>query len=203
MLEIEGLNFSRDEEPILRPLDLAVDAGQVLMIRGSNGSGKTTLLKLLCGLLPVTEGRLTIRMDGQPVEPVDPAFRREHMYIGHQLGLKLDLTSLENQNFFAAFFGSDLATPRESLQRVGLEGYAHSVARRLSAGQKKRLSLARLVLNRHRFWLLDEPYSNLDQAGINLVDDLMTEHTRNGGAAIVTSHGTFVPQVPDLKEIIL
>lgn len=200
MLELRDVSFLRGDEPVLEGVSFRVAPGEVLVIRGANGSGKTTLLKVIAGLLRPEDGA-AIRLDDRDEDPAGPAFRQELMLIGHQLGLKLELTSIENQTFFAAFVGGGGLAPRESLRAVGLRGYDHTIALRLSAGQRKRLALARLLLGRQRLWLLDEPYSNLDQPGIELVDGLLGDHAAVGGMAVITSHGTFEPRGPVVREL--
>ncbi len=202
MLELRNLSFYRGDEPILDQVSMDLGSGEVLIVRGANGCGKTTLLKIIAGLLR-PEDDSVVRFADQERDPMDPAFRGELMYLGHQLGLKLELTSLENQQFFHDFLGDDRMSPKETLRAVGLRGYDNTLALRLSAGQKKRVALARLLLNRRRLWLLDEPYSNLDQPGIDLVHGLLTTHAENGGSAIITSHGTFQPQGPTVREFVL
>ena len=202
MLKITHLRFTRDEETIVPTIDLGVDEGVVLIIRGSNGSGKTTVLRIIGGMIEPDEGmRFSYR--GSDSGARNPQFQEDLMFVGHHLGLKADLSALENLQFYDDFAGDGRMTPREALHAVGLAGHGHAPARRLSAGQKKRLALGRLLLNRRKLWLLDEPYSNLDRQGIALVDELLDGHARDHGAAIVTSHGTFVPQVPVLEEILL
>ncbi|MEM9305377.1 MAG: heme ABC exporter ATP-binding protein CcmA [Pseudomonadota bacterium] len=202
LLEVAELTFLRGDEPILEGVDLTAHAGEVVMIRGGNGSGKTTLLKAMAGLIRA-EDDTVFRFEQKQVHPAQPEYHRELMYVGHQLGIKLDLTSLENQRFFDSFLGDGTGDPATTLDRVGLAGYRHTPAIRLSAGQKKRLALSRLLLNRRPVWLLDEPYSNLDQPGIELVDGMLQEHVERDGTAIITSHGTFTPALDGIREVCL
>lgn len=188
LLQARGLRFLRNEEPVFGPLDFEVNAGEALLVAGANGVGKTTLLRVLAGLLSLSEGE--VRLYGQP-------YRREELahhvaFLGHLPGHKGELTALENLRFAIGLGGfRHGVSPPLALQSVGLAGYEDTAARKLSAGQKKRLALARLLLLPARLWLLDEPYANLDLEGINLVNRLISRHAHGGGAALVTSHGAY------------
>jgi heme exporter protein A len=167
-------------------MDFQLHAGELALVEGDNGSGKTTLLRMLAGLLHVGEGAL--RWRGAPLQR--DAVIGEILFLGHQLGLKADFSPRENLRVAASLHGCrDSASPASVLARIGLRGYEDEPVRRLSAGQKKRAALARLLLLPATLWLLDEPYANLDRGGIALVNGLLEEHVGGGGAALVTSHG--------------
>ncbi len=186
LLEARGAGFMRHDEPVFGPLDFTIHAGEVVLIEGDNGSGKTTLLRLLAGVLRHGEGEL--RLHGRPLS--HDAAAGEIIFLGHHLGLKHDLSPLENLRVAEGLYGRRRGTePVTALASVGLAGYEHEPVRRLSAGQKKRAALARLLLLPAAIWLLDEPYANLDREGIALVNRLVERHAREGGAALVTSHG--------------
>ena len=188
LLEASGLLFSRNDEPVFGPLDLAVDTGEALLVQGENGAGKTTLLRVLAGLLRAEAG--DVRIDGR----IATAGQRAGVvaYLGHLPGLKGDLTALENLDCLGGLQGRrPQQIPQHALDVVGLAGYGDALARQLSAGQRKRLSLARLWLSPCPLWLLDEPYANLDLDGIDLVNRLIQAHLRQGGAALLTTHGAY------------
>lgn len=188
LLAARGLSFARNERPVFGPLDFAVDAGEALLVQGDNGAGKTTLLRVLAGLLRADAGEIDI--DGQPAR----AALRSHVfaYLGHMSALKADLTALENLDFLCGLHGRRRGqVPGNALGIVGLSGFDATLARQLSAGQKKRLSLARLWLAPAPLWLLDEPYANLDLDGIHLVNRMVQAHLRGGGAALLTTHGAY------------
>jgi heme exporter protein A len=186
LLEARGLSFSRQDEPVFGPLDFALHAGEVALIEGDNGSGKTTLMRMLTGLLHADEGELLLH--GAPL--TRDAAAGEIAFMGHLLGLKMDLSPQENLHVTEGLYGRRRGLdPKTALNAVGLAGYEDEPVRRLSAGQKKRAALARLLLIPAALWLLDEPYANLDREGIALVNRLLDRHTREGGAALVTSHG--------------
>ena len=188
LLDADALLFQRNGEHVFGPLALHVERGEALLVEGGNGSGKTTLLRVLAGLLPASGG--TVRIAGVPGER--SAVARHVALLSHQLGHKGELTALENLEFAMGVFGRrDGADPGEALQAVGLAGYEDQPARALSAGQRKRLALARLRLLPAPLWLLDEPFANLDLDGIALVNRLIEQHLAAGGGALVTSHGAY------------
>ena len=187
LLEARALSFLRQDEPVFAPLDFQLHAGELALVEGDNGSGKTTLLRMLAGLLHVGEGELHWR--GEPLQR--DLCAGEILFLGHQLGLKADLSPRENLQIAAGLHGCrDGSSVAAVLADIGLRGYEDEPVRRLSAGQKKRAALARLLLLPATLWLLDEPYANLDRTGIALVNQLLETHTATGGAALVTSHGT-------------
>lgn len=191
-LTVSGLGFAREDEWIFRNLSFEVGNGHCLLIEGSNGSGKTTLLKVLAGLLEAQEGTL---------ECVPHASNGSSRlaYMGHQMGLKDDLTSIENLRFIIELSGLPDVSLDTTLAAVGLDGYQDAPARRLSAGQRKRLALARLVHDTGSLWLLDEPYANLDTEGAGMLSGLIRTHLNGDGVALITSHGNISPELPGLS----
>ena len=188
LLLAQGLGFARNDEPIFGPLDFHVDAGEAVLIHGGNGSGKTTLLRVLAGLLAPTCGDILIR--GETATPERVAITCA--LLGHLLGHKGELSASENLAFACGLFGQRPNTDIDTaLATVGLAGFEDAPARQFSAGQRKRLALARLLLVPAPLWLLDEPYANLDLPGIDLVNRLIGMHLERGGAALVTSHGAY------------
>ncbi len=200
LLSVEGLRFSRNDMPLFGPLAFHVEPGEALLVRGDNGAGKTTLLRVLSGLLRADEG--SIRIDG--ARPTHEQRSRHVAYLGHLPALKADLTALENLDFLCGLHGQ--RTQRsftQALRLVGLAGYDDTLARQLSAGQKKRLGLARVWLSPAPLWLLDEPYANLDLQGIDLVNRLVREHLQQSGAAMVTTHGAYAAPPVRTRELVL
>jgi heme exporter protein A len=188
LLAARGLAFARNEQPVFGPLDFVVDAGEALLVQGDNGAGKTTLLRVLAGLLRADGGDVDI--DGAPATAVLRS--RAMAYLGHLGALKADLSTLDNLHFFTGLHGRRRGQmPGNALAIVGLAGYEDTPVRQLSAGQRKRLSLARLWLAPAPLWLLDEPYANLDLDGINLVNRMIQAHLREGGGALLTTHGAY------------
>lgn len=198
ILSVTDLAFSRNEEAVFGPLQFHIDAGETLLVQGGNGAGKTTLLRVLVGLLRADRGEIRIhgRLAGQDER------NRTIAYLGHLPALKADLTALENLQFLGDLHGGCAGRRlARALDLVGLSGYDATLVRRLSAGQRKRLSLARIWLTPAPLWLLDEPYANLDLPGIALVNQLIQTHLRDGGAAMVTSHGAYA--APPVRTRIL
>lgn len=188
LLLVRGLGFDRNDEPVFGPLDFHLDNGEAVLVHGSNGSGKTTLLRVLAGLLTPTRGAILIR--GEPATSDKVA--QTCALLGHLLGHKGELSASENLQFACGVFGQRADVNIEgALATVGLSGFEDAPARQFSAGQKKRLALARLLLIPAPLWLLDEPYANLDLQGIDLVNDLVGQHLQRDGAALVTSHGAY------------
>jgi len=200
LLAARGLCFARNDEPVFGPLDFAVDTGEALLVRGDNGAGKTTLLRVLAGLLRPEAG--SIEIDGRAT--ATPERTRALAYLGHLPALKADLGALENLAFLCGLHGrTGTLSPDAAMRMVGLDGYQDTLARQLSAGQKKRLSLARVWLSPAPVWLLDEPYANLDLDGIALVNRMVEAHLREGGAALVTTHGAYAAPPVRTRELVL
>ena len=187
LLETVGLSCSRGHRMLFEDLALRISAGEVVQVLGANGSGKTTLLRILCGLQPPTGG--TIRFRDRDVAAGAPELRAEIQYIGHAGGVKLDLTPRENLEVAIAL-GARLTgtTVDAALARLGLGEFGHSPVRTLSAGQRQRVALARLLTCANLFWVLDEPFTALDAGGVATIDAMLREHAQAGGAAIITSH---------------
>lgn len=186
LLEARALSFLRQDEAVFGPLDFTLHAGEIALVEGDNGSGKTTLMRVLTGMLRAGEGE--VRLEGSTFSLDTMA--GSVVFLGHHLGLKFDLSPRENLAVSTGLYGvRDGANPDAALAEVGLAGFEDEPVRRLSAGQKKRAALARLLLVPARVWLLDEPYANLDREGIAMVNRLLESHTARGGAALVTSHG--------------
>ncbi|WP_266171591.1 cytochrome c biogenesis heme-transporting ATPase CcmA [Dyella subtropica] len=186
LLEARALSFYRQDEPVFGPLDFRLREGEVALVEGDNGSGKTTLLRILAGLLHVDEGELLWRGERWQRD----AHLGDIVFLAHHLGLKADLSARENLAIAAGLYGArDNMAADGVWVDIGLSGYEDEPVRRLSAGQKKRAALARLLLLPATLWLLDEPYANLDRVGIELVNRLLEQHAARGGGALVTSHG--------------
>jgi heme exporter protein A len=178
----------RDGRALFEALTVQVEAGQILQIEGVNGAGKTSLLRILCGLSEPRSG--TVYWRGQDIRVCRPVYHRELLYIGHNPGIKPELTPLENLRFFGALTGhsrteSDLAT---ALERTGLYGYEDTKVAMLSAGQRRRVALARLWLNDAPLWILDEPFTAIDRDGVSHLEARLGSHIQAGGLAVLTSH---------------
>jgi heme exporter protein A len=187
LLAATGLACFRGDRLLFRDLDLCVNAGQALNVRGPNGCGKTTLLRILCGLTLPEDG--TIRWRGRVLRSHDPDYLRELRYIGHSDGVKLALSPRENLAIAMALdSGADEAALEAALARLDLTDFMDVPCRTLSAGQRRRVGLARLTLGGARLWMLDEPFTALDTSGIDAVRALIEAHLDGGGCAVLTSH---------------
>lgn len=188
MLTATDLACSRGERTLFEDLGFRLGRGEWLHVKGENGVGKTTLLRTLVGLSPPDRGDVRWRGTDTRDRPCD--YRRAFVYLGHQTGLKEELTPLENLRLALALdgFGSDDDSLLDALQRLGLQGREHLAAGHLSAGQKRRVLLARLLLRPADLWVLDEPFSSLDKAAVDMLCELIADHLDCGGVAVLTSH---------------
>lgn len=187
LLEVFGLSCSRGGRLLFEDLALTVSAGDVVQVLGVNGSGKTTLLRILCGLQPPTCGY--VRWRGRKVAAGAPELRSEIQFIGHASGVKLDLTPRENLDVAIALGARPTGVAAgAALSRLRIEEFGRVPVRALSAGQRQRVALARLLTCAGALWVLDEPFTALDADAVALVDSMLHEHTEAGGAALITSH---------------
>ncbi len=187
---LRGINLAcvRGERPLFSGIDLAVDAGEWLHVRGANGVGKTSLLRLLAGLAQPADGDIT--WQGEPIGSSAAAYRADLLFLGHHGALKDDLSALENIELAGALDGAPpvRVDVLAALRRFGLQGREDLPVRVLSAGQKRRVLLARLLTRKAKLWVLDEPFTALDSRAVTMLSDLIGEHLAQGGMAVVTSH---------------
>jgi heme exporter protein A len=177
----------RDDRPLFRELSFGVAEGEVLQVDGRNGSGKTSLLRILCGLANPAEGE--VRWRGQPLARVRSDYWLDLAYLGHAHGVKLELTPIENLRLARALKRPDPQVSIENaLERVGLLGFEDVPARSLSAGQCRRVALARLLTTQARVWILDEPLTAIDRRGVADLEALIVAHARAGGIVVLTTH---------------
>ncbi|HSH91202.1 MAG TPA: cytochrome c biogenesis heme-transporting ATPase CcmA [Ramlibacter sp.] len=188
MLIAEGLTCTRGERALFAGIGLAVEPGQWLHVRGANGCGKTSLLRLLAGLSRPERGE--IRWLGRPLAQAKEAYRSDMVFLGHHAAVKDELTARENLELAAALDGAPLQpeTSTRALRRFGLGGRENLPVRFLSAGQRRRVLLARLVARKAKLWILDEPFTALDANAVSMLSTLIGDHLADGGMAILTSH---------------
>src|SRR5215210_6532212 len=173
--------------PALAGLDLDVARGEIVLLRGPNGAGKTTLLRALAGLVAVVDGEAIVL--GHDLRRDRRSVRRDVGLLGHATAVYDDLDVEQNVRFWARAAGRPKAAADEALARLGLDGRLRTVAAsRLSAGQRRRASLAVLVARRPQLWLLDEPHAGLDAEGRDLVDTLVTDAAASGATVVLASH---------------
>lgn len=183
-LEVKNLACIRDDRVLFDQLSFTVRSRQVLLLEGQNGSGKSSLLKILCGFREPDAGEVL----WCGVDLRSGAFFEQMAYVGHLDGVKKELTVLENLKIAAALGKPGHYSVEEALGKVHLYGYDDVGVQSLSAGQKRRLSLARLLITDNKLWILDEPFTSLDKEGIAVFEALMVEHIGRDGLVVLTSH---------------
>ncbi|MBF0257116.1 MAG: cytochrome c biogenesis heme-transporting ATPase CcmA [Gammaproteobacteria bacterium] len=188
MLEADNLSCVRGDRRLFRQISFRLEAGELLYVHGHNGSGKTTLLRTLCSLILPDEGE--VRWNGENARRLREDFTRDLLYLGHKNGIKGELTGLENLRISNVLDGFDISQRQawDALERIGLDGHEDLPAKVLSQGQKRRVALARLLVNRAPLWVLDEPFTALDKAAVELLQQVIREHLERGGMAVLTTH---------------
>ena len=198
MLEVTNLSCTRGERRLFANLGFSLNAGECLHVQGDNGSGKTSLLRLLVGLSPLESGQIHWRGELQAMSTM----REDLIYLGHHAAVNGDLTALENLHFAAAQDGLAL-NPNDALgalSRMGLSGREDLPVRVLSAGQKRRVLLSRLLIRRAKLWVLDEAFNAIDAGAVTVLNQLLAEHLASEGAVVLTSHHPLaLPNVQVLK----
>lgn len=186
-LGVRDLACSRNETVLFSGLNFTIHAGQLLMIEGANGSGKTSLLKTLCGFILPDEGEVLWR--GSDIRTCMDDYLVEMCYIGHTNGIKLGLTCAENLKVSRTLAADSRTTDVASiLRQYGLGQYVDTPAQMLSSGQRRRLALARLAVSPARIWILDEPFTSLDDRGKLFIKARFLQHLTDGGIIVLTSH---------------
>lgn len=186
-LVVDNLHVFRGDRHVLRGVSFAIEAGTCLRVVGPNGCGKTSLLRALCGLLEIEAG--DIRWDGADISEDRRKFNEDLSYFGHDLALKLDLTVRENLHYAVGLRRAvNAAAIAAALERLQLQTMADLALRSLSAGQRRRVSLAVLWLTGSRLWVLDEPNTNLDQRAQGMVSGLIEEQLARGGVVLAALH---------------
>ncbi len=187
-LEARSISCVRGERELFSGLDLQVFAGQCLHIRGENGVGKTSLLRLLAGLTSPESGQ--VLWNGYPIKREVTDYHSKLLFLGHRDALKEDLSALENLRMYAAIDGVELSEQDafNSLWRFGLKGREDLPVNCLSAGQKKRILMARMLTRRAQVWILDEPFNALDVYAVDELRSLIAEHLEGHGLVVLTSH---------------
>jgi heme exporter protein A len=194
-LGVSKVHVWRGDRHVLQGVSLEVDLGELLHISGHNGAGKTTLLRVISGLLRPELG--VVAWQGQAIQQNPTEYQAAMAYASHEPALKADLTALENMQFAVGLRRRVSADElRQNLVRTGVAGCADLPARVLSAGQRRRVALARVLALQARLWLLDEPFTNLDTEGSQLVGALLKEHVTAGGLAVVVAHHDLSVECP-------
>lgn len=198
LLELRQLSCERDERVLFSELNVQCHAGDLLQIVGPNGCGKTTLLRALAGISTNYRGEILWR--GQPVQQERWGYASELLFLGHLPGIKQALTPLENLRWYSAL-GTSSNTERslQALAQLELDAYADTPCYQLSAGQLRRVALARLYLTEASIWILDEPFTAIDKLGVTQLELRFQQHAARGGIVLFTSHQDL--HLPGLEHI--
>ncbi|OOF71078.1 cytochrome c biogenesis heme-transporting ATPase CcmA [Rodentibacter caecimuris] len=187
-LQLENLACRRGDKILFSALDLSFEGGQFIQIEGHNGIGKTSLLRILSGLMPSYQGK--VYWNGMEIAQQREEFHYCLLYLGHYAGIKVELSSWENLAFYQQIGnchqGQDILW--EAIEKIGLLGREDLPAHQLSAGQQKRIALARLWLSQAPLWILDEPFTAIDKKGVEILTSLFEQQVDKGGLVIITSH---------------
>ncbi|EKZ9008361.1 cytochrome c biogenesis heme-transporting ATPase CcmA [Vibrio alginolyticus] len=201
MLEVSNLTAIRDERVLFENLQFEIKPGELVQIEGRNGTGKTTLLRIVTGLGDREEG--VIKWKGEEVEKFRDVFHQDLLFLGHQTGVKRELTALENLRFYQSI-QNNRSSDEEifiALTQVGLAGREDVPVAQLSAGQQRRVALARLWLSKQILWILDEPLTAIDKQGVKVLESLFASHADNGGIVVLTTHQDMFADSPKLRKI--
>jgi len=185
-LSADGLTLFRGERCLIKNLGFALNPGELLLLEGRNGSGKTSLIRAIAGLIELESGE--IFWDGESVRSNRQAFHGSLVWMAHRVGFKADLTLVENLKFESHLRAQSDEDLDEVLKRLDIDRLKRLPLRSLSAGQQRRVALARMLLSRVPLWLMDEPFTNLDREGRALVMKLTTEHLDRDGMCIMAAH---------------
>lgn len=197
ILDVTDLEFERDGRRLVRNLTFSVQAGSVLRVEGPNGAGKTSLLRILAGLFSGYRGE--IQFQGESLNGSQRVLLRQHsLFLGHSPAIKMTLTARENLAWLAALQCQKLAAQaiESALDRVGMSGYEDVVCRQMSAGQQRRVALARLFLTPVSLWMLDEPFTALDKTAVLELEGWINDFAAQGGAVVLTTHHELASVAP-------
>jgi len=186
ILQVKSLSCQRGEKLLFSNLSFTVQSGELLLLEGKNGAGKTTLLRLLSGLRRSDEGE--IFWNEQEISELDYDFYQDVSFLGHHNALKMDLTAQENLEVSIALSAGSDVSIADALADVKLAGYEHELVKSFSAGMKRRLAIAKLLVLDTPLWVLDEPFTSVDVKGIKLIEKFILEHLQKGGLVVMTSH---------------
>ena len=202
LISAEKLTCIREDRLLFDELSVNINSGDIVQVEGANGSGKTSLLRILAGLSLPYDGQVLFKE--LAINECREDFHQNLLYLGHLPGVKGEMTAQENLNFNLALHGLDYENLQEILTTVSLLGFEDSLASHLSAGQHRRIALARLYQSTAPIWILDEPFTAIDKQGVESLENLFTEHAKNGGCVILTTHQDLITISADkIKKITL
>ncbi|CAH0540760.1 cytochrome c biogenesis heme-transporting ATPase CcmA [Vibrio marisflavi] len=202
MLDVNKLTVVRDERVLFDSLSFSIDTGEIVQIEGRNGAGKTTLLRAIAGLSDCDAGE--VLWNKEPIKVARDSYYSELIFLGHQTGIKKDLTAYENLRFFLSIHSSQLVSKNDiyrALTQVGLAGREDVLVSQLSAGQQRRVALARLWLSSQKLWILDEPLTAIDKQGVKVLESLFLSHAKKGGMVLLTTHQDMFTDNNSLRKI--
>lgn len=201
LLSAKQLTCIREERMLFENLDINISAGDIVQIEGPNGAGKTSLLRILAGLSQPYEGEIFFQEEN--VAEQREAFHQNLLYLGHLPGVKGEMSAQENLAFNLSLHGLDANNAETTLSEVNLLGFEDALASHLSAGQHRRISLARLWQSQSKIWILDEPFTAIDKRGVEKLEQLFIKHADNGGCVILTTHQDLTLPAERVKKITL
>lgn len=200
LLNAQSLYCERDDRILFSDLNFEVNAGDIVQLEGPNGSGKTTLLRVLSGLLNSYQGQ--VLWDGKDIHEYRAEYAQNLLFMGHKAAVKPSMTPIENLRFLVGLNQAFVESAAfDALEKVGLGGFEHVMCRNLSAGQQRRVSLARLYLSKAKLWLLDEIFTAIDKAGVAQFESLLADKAREGVAIVLTTHHQLA--IEGVKKVIL
>jgi len=201
LLSAEQLTCIREDRMLFEQLSFTINTGDIIQIEGPNGSGKTSLLRILAGLSQPYEGRVVY--NSQAITANRENYHSNLTYLGHTPGVKSEMTAQENLEFYLSLHGNDAAIAEKTLSKVNLLGFEDALASHLSAGQHRRIALARLWQSQAKIWILDEPFTAIDKQGVKHLETLFVKHAEQGGAVILTTHQDLSLEDSMLRKITL
>ena len=201
LISAQQLTCIREDRILFEQLSFDIFAGDIVQIEGPNGAGKTSLLRILAGLSTPFEG--TINYLSKPIKQQQESYFSDLIYLGHTPGVKAELTAQENLAFNLAIHGLDAKQAEDTLEHVNLLGFEDALASHLSAGQHRRIALARLWQTQAKVWILDEPFTAIDKQGVKNLEQRFINHTNNGGCVILTTHQDLSLPQDKVKKITL
>ena len=201
LISANNLTCIREDRILFESLDIEINAGDIVQIEGPNGVGKTSLLRILAGLSEPFEGK--VYFDNKLINRNRELFHQNLLYLGHLPGVKGEMSAQENLAFNLALHGLDFETAEQTLQEVNLLGFEDALASHLSAGQHRRIALARLWQSKAPIWILDEPFTAIDKLGVKKLEKLFLQHVKQEGCVILTTHQDLSLPDEQVKKIVL
>lgn len=203
LLSADKLTCIREERILFDELSFDICAGDIVQIEGQNGAGKTSLLRILAGLSVPYSGQVLLNhaQQAKNINKCREEFHQQLTYIGHNPGIKGEMSAQENLEFYLSLHGLDETIAESTLEKVNLTAFEDSLASHLSAGQHRRIALARLWQSNTPIWILDEPFTAIDKQGVKNLEALFVEHAQRGGCVILTSHQDLTISAANFRKI--